>query len=796
LTDEEFFGALDLDLDALGRVREAVTARNWSRARAELYAHLRAKFRQARYSTPAELGGHSTTIVTNSTGAVSIQGSESEEANGQSPPANRLADDFAERGRVTFRSTGNVWTFDARYPFDYIDFDPNGREYREPMQLWAMYDMEPLREAYVGTGRSIYLDRAREMIASFYRWYGGGASTSWAADQRANPVSPWENWTVPGRLNELITFLSLLRNTELDPDIVVTAMKIILEDQRLHVSRQATWRDNWRQYMCADGAVTAAVFWEFKEAPGWFRQQVDCVFNGAKDLFPDGSTIDLSSDYTGAWVLSLSRISTVIEAFGAPFRLTVPPELVPAYERTIDWQIAMHKPDGRAVQFNNTGAGQPLWYYLWVADRMFGFFGRPDLRWLATNGSAGSPPVVCSFPLASTTPSYAGMYAMRADWSGDSPYLVVDFGPAGSQSHADYGSFILHAYGADFIEDGGCASYGSEAYEHYSRSWRAHNVIAVDDRGQVLDPQARPPAGKPLTSWITNAAFDYAWGDYPLRFADGSPPEDVVHERAIYFAKPDYWLLVDRVDGSGIHRLRSKLQLAWDVIPRSTDAGVVAKSARGPALEIVPFDRRPSPVVVSGQREPFWEGWSSVRQPFAPAPDPSPALIYEELRPLPAFFETLLYPVASGADIPIDVDRKRTTSRTSRGVLLTVKPHDRDYLDHFVVNYAAGQIVFQAAHITLDGELLHLRETGNRLQRIAFVKMKRIGLSVAGRNNALEFDAPTDGYITLGPAASLRGATIFVDLSTRRDMTMARLTVGNDLPSQTRVPVGREVILN
>src|SRR5262249_47377219 len=155
-------------------------------------------------------------------------------------------------------------------------------------------------------------------------------------------------------------------------------MKEVLQDEQLHVGRK--WgRSNWVQYMSTDGALIAAVFFEFKQAPQWWERSMKQIFEGTDLIYPDGSTEDLSPSYGEAYVHWMEPISHAIRAFGSPEKIDIPREVAARYEALFDWEFAMRKPDGRDIQVSDTGASRPPQWYGRMAGDLFGYFGRADM---------------------------------------------------------------------------------------------------------------------------------------------------------------------------------------------------------------------------------------------------------------------------------------------------------------------------------------------------------------------------------------------------------------------------------
>jgi hypothetical protein len=800
LTDAQFFASVNLDLPGLQEVKARVAAADWKAARDQFYRYLRDKFRKAKYYSLPE--------ITN--GEVSLsdswlnddllnfwieEGRKIHKLGDDEKNLLAIADDFAVKGRVIFHSTGRIYQFDPSKPFNYADYDPHDREYHESIQMYAMYDVALLRYAYFKTSKQIYAERAEQMMRSYCDWYGGGAAGPWGNESHraeGNPTPPWENWTLPRRLEGYVRFFTFLQKADMDPDLVIAVMKEVLQDEQLHVDRK--WgRSNWVQYMSTDGSLIAAVFFEFKEASQWWEHEMKQIFEGTDLIYPDGSTEDLSPSYGEAYVHWMEPISHAIRTFDSPVKINVPPEVAARYEALFDWEFAMRKPDGRDIQVSDTGASRPPQWYGRMAGNLFGYFGRADMRWFASEGKDGHPPSQSSFPATSTTASYAGFYVMRSDWSKQALYFVSHFGPsAAGHGHPDYGSFILSAYGADLIDEGGCASYGSEAYEKYSSQAWAHNIVGIDGFSQRRhawsEADGLPPRGQPQYQWITNSAYDYTWGSYP--FGGVSAELKGIHwDRAIYFVKPDYFVLLDRIRGEGTHKIRSKMQLSWDVSAEVEGTGVAAQSGQGASLKIAPFDSRTAPHIIRGQKDPFWDGWIS-KIPHSNLVEVAPAVVYEETRGLPVAQETLLYPARGGEKLDVRLSRIAADEGEAGGVLLTVQTGKGSSEDKIVVSDGSVPVKFNAQGIAVQGQLVHLRYQGNALNRIAFVKTSSISMPLGGKPARIQFERPTDGYLKVG--AGGRFERMYLDLSNRQQQATVVIETTGTSPVRVIVPVGKE----
>ena len=327
------------------------------------------------------------------------------------------------------------------------------------------------------------------------------------------------------------------------------------------------------------------------------------------------------------------------------------------------------------------------------------------------------------------------------------------------------------------------------ACQKYSRQPWAHNIVAIDGFGQLTKSGGRPPLGQALYNWITNSAYDYAWGSYPFEVL--SPALKGIHwDRAVYFVKPDYFLLSDRIRGEGRHTIRSKMQLSWDVSAEVRGASVVARSERGAWLRIMPMDQRSAPRIIRGQKEPFWDGWIS-KIPHCNLVEPAPAVVYEESRALPVSYETLLYPARAGESPEVEVSE--TASEGGGGVLLTVRPSDWSFRDEVVVSDGSGPVVFASPRLSVKGQLVHLRYEGGALKRIAFIKTTSVTLRIGGSETTIGFEGPTDGYMEVGAGGKLE--RIYLDLSNRQEQEAVVIEAAGTNPVRVNVPVGKETSL-
>jgi hypothetical protein len=159
---------------------------------------------------------------------------------------------------------------------------------------------------------------------------------------------------------------------------------------------------------------------------------------------------------------------------------------------------------------------------------------------------------------------------MRDGWSRRASYAVIDCGPHGAltcgHAHADALAFDLVARGCPFLTDSGTYTYtGSLEERNYFRSSAAHNTVTVDGESSSVPASTfrwSHIANSRLTAWVTRPRIDYFEGAH-----DGYERlvEPATHRRSVFFLKNDYWMLRDRIESSGFHRVAIHFHCTPDV---------------------------------------------------------------------------------------------------------------------------------------------------------------------------------------------------------------------------------------
>jgi hypothetical protein len=470
-------------------------------------------------------------------------------------------------------------------------------------------------------------------------------------------------------------------------DELVTLLKVILHHLRYAADNEVPGMPNMVIHLHEHLIATGRQWPEFSAAQNWTRVGLEGLSTLLDDYFyPDGAYIELSYFAHECFTRTLQM--------GERGEVDLPPGFRQKVERIFDFPAYMVKPNGIYPSVNDNYSAQDGEEFPESRDPLISLgvqiTGRDDLRYIDSYGEQGTAPSVtsCAFP-------YAGFYVMRSDWSTQARYLVFDGGQsAGGHNHVDKLSFELYAYGNTLVTDCGCAGPWSSAWRSdYFVGSAGHNTMMIDGRGQVAglplfdipSMRGRTPwheiTSEPLpNTWVRGTGFDYASSRYQDGYgAYGSeqsrrrgfqyeskrvegvesmqpwtqsqagdqqvaPHERlfVDHERKIWFAKPDYWIVSDRLLGKGRHLAESLFHFQASATCDVESGDNTIRTANGQAgLTIMPSSTADLQVrIVSGQKDPLqgWvpAGWGHHR--------PAPVAIYSVEQQLPVAIDTVLFP--------------------------------------------------------------------------------------------------------------------------------------------------------
>jgi hypothetical protein len=491
-----------------------------------------------------------------------------------------------------------------------------------------------LADAYWGTGDETY---AQEWVDQFTDWY------------MERPVPPtnsgysnvsWRTLEAGIRLPNFVAAWSKLRvSPALTADVHIMFLKSILDHGRYLLNYHG--ENNWFVTESVGLLAAAIMFPEFKEAEAWYNAGFERLEGElSNQLYPDGSHKELAMQY--GMIIPMGYEGIIRMA--SHNEREIPQGLRQNMESAYNYFMYMIEPTLELPQTNDSDRIGALGIQTLLLPAA-NLYDRPDMLYAAWGGAIGEKPDNTSYSF-----DYAGHYVMRSDWTSDAMYLMVDAGPfgAGGHQHEDFFNIDLTAYGKPMLVDPGRYTY-SGIWRHYFRQTNAHNTIMYDDKFQNRTASVSTyVTDSPMqNTWINSGNFDFFQGIY--NYGYGTPVDKSInHERSIVFVKPGYWIVHDRLTGTGTH----KYDLHWQLngISSFTDPDTMRVSSTDegqPNLHIIPTATEGlTQKVIMGQDEPNIKGWWSKTYGIK---EPITQIIYTKRdQPAPAFFETVLYPVDTG----------------------------------------------------------------------------------------------------------------------------------------------------
>jgi hypothetical protein len=312
--------------------------------------------------------------------------------------------------------------------------------------------------------------------------------------------------------------------------------------------------------------------------------------NLLEDVWPDGVHRECSTHYHHMALRSFLGARENARRFG----LAVPDGYDDRLRLACRVALHLHRPD-RTVPALSDADEEDHTDLLLLADRLL---GSAELRWAATAGTEGTPPVErnVSFPCAGYVIQRSGWGELETAFA-DERWLALDAGPLGDGGHGHYDALHVeaYAYGHPLVVDPGRYTYaeGEPNWRRWFKGTAAHNTVTVDGLDQT--PYRR---GKPKHDRVARAGLLWRRGieDFDIvRAQVHSPSYDAVHTRDVVLVAGEYWLVSDHVAATSAHDYSHRLHLAARAVDRTTVTSRVDDVVvRAPDVDIVyPAGTRP-----------------------------------------------------------------------------------------------------------------------------------------------------------------------------------------------------------
>ena len=268
-------------------------------------------------------------------------------------------------------------------------------------------------------------------------------------------------------------------------------------------------------------------------------------------------------------------------------------------------------------------------------------------------------------------------------------FLLFDCGPMGpdhrnQHGHCDALSFELSIAGQRMIVDTGVNDYyGDIDSRQFVRSTRAHNTVVVDDEEQSEIWDRFRIARRARPKDVIHSANEQLMFVSAAHTGYERLPGKVTHRRWVCYVDQTFWVICDRLEGSGVHTVENLLHFHPEVVVEqaalSTEFGHSGKLRRGDVkLQVLAWGQSEAKQYY-GQQSPL-QGWYS--EEFNANIENTVWGLKHELA-LPTWSGYVLWPDLSDASIKFVEQANRAT--------LTVQ-----------ASFAQYQLAFSPAGVELD----------------------------------------------------------------------------------------------
>jgi uncharacterized heparinase superfamily protein len=447
---------------------------------------------------------------------------------------------------------------------------------------------------------------------------------SWIDANQALSGDAWHPYTISLRVVNWLnafSFFSKEMNADVEAPIQIVRsaygqLQVLFSDIELDV-RGNHLLENLR------ALIWAGLAFEGSEPQSWFERAMQLLEQEvAEQVLSDGGHFERSPSYHLVVLKDLLEIALALQRN----RGDVPPWLDDALRRMTDYSLSILTPAGNVPLlkdsvWDNWPSAQELLatsaiYFnepSYKIDKRFGLYSQ------LVCGSAGGekfykwPINDCQRPSLPLPAS--GHYVIRDEEAGD--YLILDAGKTcpdylPAHAHADSLTYELTIAGQRIVVDSGVYEYKAGPWRDYFRSTRAHSTVEVagENQSEVWDSfrvgrRARPGP----VFWRASDDFVLAQGEH-----DGYRrlSVSVIHQRTVFYRKEGFWLVADQLWGNGETAVDNHVHLNPELSLEMTDASKWRiLNSRAP-LWLTAFGEK-GHSIVSGQMEPFRQGWYSER---------------------------------------------------------------------------------------------------------------------------------------------------------------------------------------
>ncbi len=573
-----------------------------------------------------------------------------------------------------------------------LDWQSNpSRDIEWLILLHKFYYVKDLAGAYDFSGEEVFAGKWVSLIST------------WIAQ---TPVGFIDSQVTGRRLQQWLLgyhyFVPKCRSKSISPDFILAFIESI-HAQTHYLCRHLTPEGNHRTIELYAIFLVAVIFPELEDS-GWFLEfaKHELLKNLQQDFLSDGVHRELSTDYHHIVLKNFLRI----QALASLNNVELPEEFGPIIEKAIRFSSYVHKPDGFIPAINDGDSNS----YLSLLKKAHQYYPNQELLFVINKGKQGTPPKQRSRAFTKS-----GYVVLRSDW-GQQPYaegcyLFFDCAPLGFGSHGHYDllSFEMSAYGHALIVDPGRYTYSENNADGIN--WRRvfkgtayHNTVVIDKKDQAPYRCGSPEKPEPQTilkKFVSSAGYDFVHGQAL------SHEYDVSHERMIFFAAQEYWIIQDNLQGDGvIHQFDMYLHLS-----ANANNKITLEKTGGCATIHAPH------LIIAQSREQQIETVieSGFVSPEYGIKEAAPVVKFSQTTSKPAYFQTVLYPYRDRrpnlqiGPLPIFQSGRLSDPSVASAITIRVDWNGKINKDIFFIATAPQRMGFEFSDVNFHGQVLFLR---------------------------------------------------------------------------------------
>ncbi len=405
---------------------------------------------------------------------------------------------------------------------------------------------------------------------------------------------------------------------------------------------------NWVAMECNGLGTIGILFPEFKMSQNFVTVAIERLNDELdKQVYPDGAEVELSPSYHQVSRYNFMELAKLAQMNN----IALPDRYIEKMKKMYEFNLYLMDPTGNLPAFSdsdptNVASSLREAYDIWKDPKFL--FG-------ATLGKEGVNPGFDSYFF-----NYAGYYVMRSGWNRLDNCLYFDAGPVGSNhEHEDKLNLYLYSRGKILLTEPGNYSYDLSKWRRFALSTYSHNTIIVDgkDQHRADIPESRLLKDSLKNPWVTSPLFDYGMGTYSSGYQEnrykavqylpreyvGEKDKSISHTRHVIFLKPYYYVVVDFLNGKGVHSYEAHFNLnAPDAKLNKTTLSVHTLRPDSVQLGLFSMDSENMLArIAKGEENPIL-GWMPEEK------RPIPTVVYLKNEEAPATFSTLIYPYYEG----------------------------------------------------------------------------------------------------------------------------------------------------